>query len=110
MNRSLLLVYQGLIGLSDTFTGALLIIAPELTLGFMRLHARSGIGRLEEREVRWLAIEPKQVAGRQIALDRVGVGGKGRDSHRICQRCQLASLREADSHRRAASQAEQGRA
>ena len=41
MNRSLLLVYQGLIGLSDTFTGALLIIAPELTLSLMRLHARS---------------------------------------------------------------------
>ncbi len=39
MNRSLLLVYQGLIGLSDTLTGALLIFAPGFTLGLMRLHA-----------------------------------------------------------------------
>jgi hypothetical protein len=39
MSRSLLLAYQGLIGLSDTLTGALLIIAPELTLGLMHLHA-----------------------------------------------------------------------
>ena len=42
MNRSLLLAYQVLTGLSDTLTGALLIIAPELTLGLMRLHAPSG--------------------------------------------------------------------
>lgn len=39
MNRSFLLAYQWFVGLSDTFTGALLIIAPGLTLGIMRLHA-----------------------------------------------------------------------
>lgn len=39
MKRPLLLAYQLLIGLSDTFTGALLIVAPELTLRLMRLHA-----------------------------------------------------------------------
>jgi len=39
MNRSLLLAYQWLIGLADTLTGALLIIAPEWTLGLMRLYA-----------------------------------------------------------------------
>lgn len=41
MIRSLLLAYQVLTGLSDTVTGALLIIAPELTLSLMRLHAPS---------------------------------------------------------------------
>jgi hypothetical protein len=41
MNRTVLLAYQLLIGLSDTLTGALLIVAPELTLGLMRLHAPS---------------------------------------------------------------------
>jgi hypothetical protein len=39
MNRSILIGYQMLIGFSDTFTGVLLIIAPELALQFMRLHA-----------------------------------------------------------------------
>jgi len=39
MNRSVLLVYQLLIGASDTATGALLLVAPELTLRLMRLHA-----------------------------------------------------------------------
>jgi hypothetical protein len=38
MNRSILIGYQLLIGISDTLTGALLIIAPEFTLGLMRLH------------------------------------------------------------------------
>ena len=38
MNRPVLLAYQLLIGISDTFTGALLIIAPEFTLRLMRLH------------------------------------------------------------------------
>ena len=38
MNRPILLGYQILIGLSDTLTGALLIIAPEFALGLMRLH------------------------------------------------------------------------
>jgi hypothetical protein len=38
MNRPILIGYQLLIGLSDTFTGALLIIAPEFTLSLMRLH------------------------------------------------------------------------
>lgn len=39
MNRSLLLVYQWFIGVSDTLTGASLIIVPELTLSLMHLHA-----------------------------------------------------------------------
>ena len=38
MNRPTLISYQLLIGLSDTVTGALLIIAPEFTLSLMRLH------------------------------------------------------------------------
>jgi hypothetical protein len=38
MNRPVLLGYQLLIGLSDTLTGALLIIAPEFTLRLMGLH------------------------------------------------------------------------
>jgi hypothetical protein len=38
MNRQILIAYQLLIGLSDTFTGALLIIAPEFTLRLMGLH------------------------------------------------------------------------
>jgi hypothetical protein len=38
MNRPILIVYQLLIGLSDTITGSLLIAAPEFTLGMMRLH------------------------------------------------------------------------
>jgi hypothetical protein len=39
MNRPILIGYQLLIGLSDTMTGALLMTAPEFTLGMMRLHA-----------------------------------------------------------------------
>jgi hypothetical protein len=39
MNRSFLLGYQLLIGLSDTATGSLLIVVPAATLGLMRLHA-----------------------------------------------------------------------
>jgi hypothetical protein len=42
MNRPFLLGYQLLIGFSDTLTGALLIVAPEFTLGLMRLHAPTG--------------------------------------------------------------------
>lgn len=38
MNRPILIAYQLLIGLSDTLTGALLIIAPEVTLQRMSLH------------------------------------------------------------------------
>jgi len=39
MNRSILIGYQLLIGISDAFTGAMLIAAPALTLGMLRLHA-----------------------------------------------------------------------
>jgi hypothetical protein len=39
MNRPILISYQLLIGLSDTMTGALLMIAPAFTLSVMRLHA-----------------------------------------------------------------------
>lgn len=39
MNRPILIAYQLLIGLSDTLTGALLMIAPQFTLGLMGLHA-----------------------------------------------------------------------
>ena len=39
MNRSILLGYQLLIGLSDLWTGALLIFAPEFALRLMRLRA-----------------------------------------------------------------------
>jgi hypothetical protein len=39
MNRPILVGYQLLIGLSDSITGALLIIAPEFTLRLMGLHA-----------------------------------------------------------------------
>lgn len=39
MNRTALLVYQLMIGLSDTATGALLIVAPAMTLRLMRLQA-----------------------------------------------------------------------
>jgi len=39
MNRSILIGYQLLIGLSDTMTGALLFVAPAFTLRLMRLHA-----------------------------------------------------------------------
>lgn len=38
MNRPILIGYQLLIGLSDTLTGALLIIAPAFTLRLMGLH------------------------------------------------------------------------
>jgi hypothetical protein len=38
MNRTVLLGYQLATGLSDTVTGALLMIAPELTLRLMMLH------------------------------------------------------------------------
>ena len=38
MNRPILLAYQTLIGLSDTSTGALLIVAPAFTLRLMGLH------------------------------------------------------------------------
>lgn len=41
MSRPTLVVYQMLIGLSDTFTGALLMVAPELTLRLMHLQAPS---------------------------------------------------------------------
>jgi hypothetical protein len=38
MSRSILLGYQLLVGISDTATGALLIVAPQFTLGLMCLH------------------------------------------------------------------------
>jgi hypothetical protein len=41
MKRPLLVGYQLLIGLSDTLTGALLIVAPALTLRMMLLQAPS---------------------------------------------------------------------
>ncbi len=41
MSRRILIGYQLLIGLSDTATGALLIVAPALTLRLMGLHAPS---------------------------------------------------------------------
>ncbi|HEY1255470.1 MAG TPA: hypothetical protein VGF01_11870 [Terracidiphilus sp.] len=41
MNRRILIGYQLAIGLADTTTGALLIIAPEFTLGLMGLRAPS---------------------------------------------------------------------
>jgi len=39
MNRSLLIAYQWMTGLSDTLTGALLYVAPWLTLRLMGVHA-----------------------------------------------------------------------
>ncbi|MGP8227681.1 MAG: hypothetical protein ACLQGT_16185 [Terracidiphilus sp.] len=39
MNRPILIGYQLLTGISDTLTGALLMIAPGFTLDLMRLHA-----------------------------------------------------------------------
>jgi hypothetical protein len=39
MNRQILIIYQLLIGFSDTLTGALLMIAPAFTLEMMRLQA-----------------------------------------------------------------------
>ena len=42
MNRSMLLAYQLLTGISDTSTGALLMIAPQLVLELLRLQAPSG--------------------------------------------------------------------
>jgi hypothetical protein len=41
MNRRFLLGYQLLIGISDTATGAMLILAPAFTLGLMGIHAPS---------------------------------------------------------------------
>ena len=41
MNRPVLLAYQALIGLSDTLTGAMLVIAPEFTLHLMGLRVPS---------------------------------------------------------------------
>ena len=41
MNRPILIGYQLLIGMSDTSTGAMLIVAPELTLRLMHLHVPS---------------------------------------------------------------------
>jgi len=38
MNRTILLAYQFLAGVSDTATGALLLVAPALTLRLMGLH------------------------------------------------------------------------
>jgi len=40
MKRAVLLGYQLATGISDTSTGALLIVAPELTLRLMRLHVQ----------------------------------------------------------------------
>ena len=42
MSRRILIAYQLLIGVSDTATGALLIVAPALTLRLMGLHAPTG--------------------------------------------------------------------
>ena len=42
MKRSHLIAYQSLTGLSDAATGFLLIVAPNLTLRLMRLHATPG--------------------------------------------------------------------
>jgi hypothetical protein len=39
MNRRMLIGYQLLIGLSDTMTGAMLVLAPEFTLRLMLLNA-----------------------------------------------------------------------
>jgi hypothetical protein len=39
LNRSILITYQLSIGLSDTLTGALLIVAPAFAMRLMRLHA-----------------------------------------------------------------------
>ena len=39
MNRPILIVYQASIGISDTLTGALLVVAPQFTLRLMRLYA-----------------------------------------------------------------------
>ncbi|MGA3080800.1 MAG: hypothetical protein ABSD44_05400 [Terracidiphilus sp.] len=39
MNRPILIAYQLLIGISDTLTGALLIVAPEFTLRLMGVRA-----------------------------------------------------------------------
>lgn len=44
MRRSLLLAYQWVTGLSDTMTGVLLCIAPELALRLMGLHGSSEMG------------------------------------------------------------------
>ena len=41
MSRPILLAYQAFIGLSDTLTGAMLIIAPGFTLQLMGLHVPS---------------------------------------------------------------------
>src|ERR1035441_10115940 len=41
MKRPILIGYQSLIGFSDTFTGVLLIVAPEFTLRLMGLHVPS---------------------------------------------------------------------
>ncbi|MGA9668507.1 MAG: hypothetical protein WBQ94_04820 [Terracidiphilus sp.] len=41
MNRPILLGYQVLIGISDTSTGALLVVTPAFTLRLMHLHAPS---------------------------------------------------------------------
>lgn len=41
MNRPILLAYQWLIAISDTATGALLIVTPEFTLTLMGLHVPS---------------------------------------------------------------------
>ncbi len=41
MKYSLLLGYQLVTGLSDTSTGALLMVAPDLTLRLMRLHVQA---------------------------------------------------------------------
>jgi hypothetical membrane protein len=43
MNRPVLIGYQLLIGISDTMTGALLIVAPLLTLQLMGLHAATEV-------------------------------------------------------------------
>lgn len=42
MSRPILLAYQFVTGLSDTLTGALLMVAPELTLRLMFLQAPAG--------------------------------------------------------------------
>lgn len=43
MNRRILIGYQLAIGLSDTMTGVLLMVAPEYTLALMRLHAPADV-------------------------------------------------------------------
>ena len=96
MNRPILIAYQTLIGISDTLTGALLIVAPEFTLRLMGLHAPSDA---LVRGVRVEAVDDLQRV--RVALDHAVDGDAGiaeagpQDDSELCR--QTLSLQRSSN-------------